>query len=133
LSDASIQAHRAVAVADTVPQGQGVTIGLLPGQDVFTVPSMALKRDAQLRGLGVGFLPEPLARPHIEAGHLVACEVQRPQRSGKLGYAWREAPGETAETADKRALQWWLKALAQPQTRHALLGQSSTTTHSSSV
>jgi DNA-binding transcriptional LysR family regulator len=133
LSDASIQAHRAVAVADTVPQGQGVTIGLLPGQDVFTVPSMALKRDAQLRGLGVGFLPEPLARPHIDAGRLVVCEVQRPQRSGKLGYAWREAPGEAAETADKRALQWWLKALAQPQTRHALLGQSSTTTHSSSV
>ena len=74
----------------------------------------------------MGCLPEPLARPHIEAGQLVACEVQRPQRSGKLGYAWREAPGEAAETADKRALQWWLKALDLPHTRSALLGQSST-------
>ena len=133
LSDASIQSHRAVAVADSVPQGQGVTIGLLPGQDVFSVPSMALKLDAQLRGLGVGFLPEPLAMPHIKAGHLVACDVQRPQRSGKLGYAWREAPGEAAETADKRALQWWRKALDQPHTRNALLGQSSTVQRAPSV
>lgn len=133
LSDAHIQAHRAVAVADSVPQGQGVTIGLLPGQDVFTVPGMALKLDAQLRGLGVGFLPEPLAQPHIAAGHLVACEVQRPQRSGKLGYAWREAPGESGRTADKRALQWWRKALDQPHTRSALLGQSSTVQRAPSV
>jgi DNA-binding transcriptional LysR family regulator len=133
LSDASIQAHRAVAVADSVPQGQGVTIGLLPGQDVFTVPTMALKLDAQLRGLGVGFLPEPLAAPHIAAGRLVACEVQRPQRSGKLGYAWREAPGKAAETADKRALQWWRKALDQVHTRSALLGQSSSVQRAPSV
>jgi DNA-binding transcriptional LysR family regulator len=133
LSDAHIQAHRAVAVADSVPQGQGVTIGLLPGQDVFTVPSMALKLDAQLRGLGVGFLPEPLAQPHIAAGRLVACEVQRPQRSGKMGYAWREAPGEAAKSADKRALQWWRQALDQPHTRNALLGQSSTVQPAPSV
>ncbi len=133
LSDASIQAHRAVAVADSVPQGQGVTIGLLAGQDVFTVPSMALKLDAQLRGLGAGFLPLPLAKPHIEKGELVACAVQRPQRSGQIGYAWREAPGESAEVANKRALQWWLHALSSDQTRSALLGEASTTKPAPSV
>ncbi len=124
LSDATIQAHRAVAVADSVPQGQGVTIGLLAGQDVFTVPSMALKLDAQLRGLGAGFLPLTLAKPHIDKGELVACAVLRPQRSGQLGYAWREAPGESAEVANRRALQWWLNALSPVHTRTALLGES---------
>lgn len=124
LSDATIQAHRAVAVADSVPQGQGVTIGLLAGQDVFTVPSMALKLDAQLRGLGAGFLPLTLAKPHIDKGELVACAVLRPQRSGQLGYAWREAPGESVEVANRRALQWWLNALSPVHTRTALLGES---------
>jgi DNA-binding transcriptional LysR family regulator len=90
LSDEVLQAHRAVAVADSIPQGNGITIGLLAGQDVFTVPTMAAKLDAQLRGLGAGFLPEPMARPFIATGALVALQVKRQQRSGQLGYAWRE-------------------------------------------
>ena len=79
------------------------------------------------------FLPLPLAQPHIEKGALVACEVQRPQRSGQIGYAWREAPGESAEVANKRALQWWLQTLLSDQTRSALLGEPSTTRPAPSV
>ena len=124
LSDAVIRAHRAVAVADSIPQGNGITIGLLAGQDVFTVPSMSAKLDAQLRGMGAGFLPEPMARPYIERGELVACQVLRPQRSGHIGYAWRQSPQGQSGPNDERALQWWLTRLSQPQTRQALLGQS---------
>ncbi|MEY4676037.1 MAG: hypothetical protein RLZZ470_544 [Pseudomonadota bacterium] len=126
LSDAVIQAHRAVAVADSIPQGNGVTIGLLAGQDVFTVPNMAAKLDAQLRGLGAGYLPEPLARPFIKAGALKECSVLRPQRSGQMGYAWRESAQAKGQAAGGgRALQWWLAQLSQPITRAALLGQAS--------
>ena len=124
LSDAVIRAHRAVAVADSIPQGNGITIGLLAGQDVFTVPSMSAKLDAQLRGMGAGFLPEPMARPYIERGELVACQVLRPQRSGHIGYAWRQSPQGQSGPNGERALQWWLNRLSQPQTRQALLGQS---------
>ena len=124
LSDADVRAHRAVAVADSVPQGIGITIGLLAGQDVFTVPSMSAKLDAQLRGMGAGFLPEPMARPYIERGELVACQVLRPQRSGHIGYAWRQSPEGQSGTTGARALQWWLTRLSQPQTRLALLGQA---------
>ena len=124
LSDAVIRAHRAVAVADSIPQGNGITIGLLAGQDVFTVPSMSAKLDAQLRGMGAGFLPEPMARPYIERGELVACQVLRPQRSGHIGYAWRQSPQGQSASNGERALQWWLNRLTQPQTRQALLGQS---------
>lgn len=115
--DAQIMLHRAVAVADSVQRGSGVTSGLLGGQDVFTVPGMQEKLDAQLRGLGGGFLPEYLARPHIAAGRLVEKRMQRATRMIPMRYAWRcSTPG-----AEGRALQWWLQQLVNPATRQALL------------
>ena len=117
LRDALLRDHRAVAVADSVQRGGGVTIGLLGGQDVFTVPSMAAKLDAQLRGLGCGFVPEPMARPFLETGRLVAKRVERPARVVRVGYAWRGAGG----ASQGRALQWWLGQLESQATRTALL------------
>ncbi len=115
LPDELLQKHRAVAVADSVQHGTAITLGLLAGQDVLTVPSMRAKLDAQLRGLGGGFVPEPMARPYVESGRLVVKEVQRPARRPRMSYAWRSNP------APGRALQWWLDQLERPATRHALL------------
>src|SRR3990167_3889338 len=56
LKDELVRQHRAVAVADTITRGGGLTFGLLGGQDVFTVATMQDKLDAQLRGLGSGFV-----------------------------------------------------------------------------
>ncbi|GAB3776618.1 LysR family transcriptional regulator [Ramlibacter monticola] len=111
--------HRAVAVADSAQQrANALTYGLLAGQDVLTMPNMRAKLDAQLRGLGGGFLPEPLARPYIEAGRLVAREIQRgSRRTIRLSYAWRNA----GALGPGRALQWWLAQLESPTTRTALL------------
>lgn len=118
LSDEQLQAHRAVAVADSVQRGGSLTFGLLAGQDVFTVASMHDKLEAQLRGLGGGFVPECMARPHIEAGRLVVKKTERPPRTVRVSYAWR---GGT-EGQRGRALQWWLQQLESPATRNALLG-----------
>ena len=71
LSDEVVRQHRAVAVADSLRSGSGMTFGLLGGQDVFTVSTMQAKLDAHLRGLGCGFLPEPMARPFLQTGRLV--------------------------------------------------------------
>ncbi len=117
LTDAMLMQHRAVAVADSVQRGSGLTVGLMGGQNIFTVPGMQEKLDAQLRGLGVGFLPEYLARPHITAGRLVEKRVQRPTRTVTPSYAWRRHDDLPAG----RALQWWLEQLARPATRQALL------------
>lgn len=114
--DAVIRQHRAIAVADSVQRGGGITVNLLGGQDVLTVPGMSAKLDAQLRGLGGGFLPEYLARPYILTGRLVVKRVQRPARVPRLSYAWRDTGASQG-----RALQWWLKQLENPLTRHALL------------
>jgi len=115
ISDELRQQHRAIAVADSVQRGTGATIGLLAGQDVLTVPSMAAKLDAQLRGLGGGFVPEPMARPYLERGTLVARQVQRSARVARMSYSWRTTP------PPGRALQWWLQQLESTATRRALL------------
>lgn len=117
LSDSALMPHRAVAVADSIQRGSGLTVGLLGGQDIFTVPGMQEKLAAQLRGIGGGFLPEHLARPHIKAGHLIEKQVRGAERRVPLSYAWRSV----AAAAEGRALQWWLKQLGHTITRKALL------------
>ena len=67
LSDAQLQPHRVVAVADSTQRGRSVSLGILPGQDVLTVPTMQHKLEAQLRGLGGGFLPLSLAQQRDKA------------------------------------------------------------------
>lgn len=119
LSDLVIQQHRIVALADSSRRKETVTFGILAGQDVLTVTTMADKLDAQIRGVGCGFVPEPMARPYIEAGRLIARITERPVRTPKISYAWRTPtrgqPG--------LALTWWLKALSHAATRDALLSR----------
>jgi molybdate transport repressor ModE-like protein len=133
ISDEQLQRHRAVAVADTTLRGNGLSIGLLGGQDVLTVPTMQHKLEAQLRGLGCGFLPECMAQPYVAAGRLVVKTVDRPRSPVAMSYAWRGAsspgpkkagpggPAAVAPGAPGRALSWWLAQLASPQTQGALL------------
>jgi DNA-binding transcriptional LysR family regulator len=118
LGDEQLVRQRAVAVADTAQRLTPVTVNLLPGQDVLTVPSMRAKLEALLRGLGCGFLPEPLARPHLEAGRLVQKAIHNGERIATLHYAWRNERGAAGLG---RALQWWLERLESPVTRRALI------------
>lgn len=123
LRDEVIQKHRAVAVADSIPQGSGQTFGLLSGQDVFTVPSMRDKLDAQLRGMGGGNVPRCMAAPYIASGRLIAKKTERPQRSAPMHYAWRQA----SSAHQGRALHWWLSQLESEPTRTALIEGHRTT------
>lgn len=120
LSDDLLRSQRAVAVADSIHHGKGQTIGLLGGQPVLTVPDMRSKLLAQIKGLGIGFLPEPLARPYIDAGLLIEKRVERPERKAALQCVWRDTPRQRPG----KALDWWIKALSRPATRRGLLGRS---------
>ncbi|RYF75984.1 MAG: LysR family transcriptional regulator [Comamonadaceae bacterium] len=117
ISDATMRGHRAVAAADSSRLGPSMTVNLVGGQDVLTVPTMHSKLTAQLHGLGGGFLPEPMARPYIEAGHLVELRTERDLPPRSLHVAWRVrsagSPG--------RALAWWLAQCERDTTRTALL------------
>jgi DNA-binding transcriptional LysR family regulator len=124
LADEDIQRHRAVAVADSAQRLSPATYNLLGGQDVLTVASMQAKLEAQLRCLGCGFLPEPLARTHIRNGVLVAKSVQRGNPQARMSYAWRaDAVGQPHKPPQGLALQWWLRQLDSASTRHALLAR----------
>ena len=122
LSDLQIGAHRAVAVADSAQRMSRITVNLLPGQDVLTVPTMAAKAEALLRCLGCGFVPEPQVRDHLRAGRLVARAVQRARAPARFGYAWRAAAMPQPRRAPQGlGLKWWLDQLKSPTTRLALL------------
>jgi DNA-binding transcriptional LysR family regulator len=118
LGDELLVQHRAVAVADTAQRLTPITVNLLPGQDVLTVPNMRAKLEAQLRGLGCGFVPEPMARAHLEAGHLVRKATARAAAVARLFYAWR---AERGPLGLGRALAWWLRQLDSGATRQALI------------
>jgi DNA-binding transcriptional LysR family regulator len=125
ISDLELVRHRAVAVADSAQRLAPLTFNLLPGQDVLTVSSMQLKIEALLRCMGCGFIPEPMIREHIAAGHLVVKAVQRVGRKPTFGYAWRtpdaRAPGAARKPQLGQALRWWLGQLEHATTRTALL------------
>lgn len=116
LSDAVLRQHRMVAVADSARRGAGLTVGILGGQDIFTVSTLQAKIDAQVRGLGAGFVPEPWVRNHLRAGTLIAKKVQRPARRALGHYAWLDNAAQRG-----KALQWWLAQLQHAATRSALL------------
>ncbi len=118
LKNESIALHRAVAVADSARRGPTITVGLLPGQRVLTVDDMQSKLEAQLRGLGCGFLPQCMAQPYIDTGRLVVKRTPRANRSAKLSYGWR-APAHEGQIG--KALAWWAAQLQSATTRNALL------------
>ena len=102
-----------------VPRGGGLTVRLLPGQEAMTVPDMPAKIDAQLRGLGVGFLPTCLAQPYIDTGRLVVKQIEHGEHKLQFCYAWRKS----GKAGQGRALRWWLEQLTSPVTRAALLAE----------
>ncbi len=116
LSDAQLAQYRMVAVADSVQRGSGMTIGLQGGQDVFTVPDMPSKLQAQQRGLGVGYLPQSLAEASVQQGLLVVKQTER-SRTSTVHAAWRDSRLSPAG----HALLWWTAQLDKPATRQALL------------
>jgi DNA-binding transcriptional LysR family regulator len=127
ISDTELLKHRAVAVADSAQRLAPITVNILPGQDVLTVSSTQAKIEAQIRCMGCGYIPEPMARPHVEAGRLVVKQVERTRQPAQMGYAWRSGLGgkQRKRLPMGLALQWWLNQLESPATRRALLERHS--------
>lgn len=109
-----LQAHRAITAADSARNLPPRTTGLVSGQDRLTVPSLQSKTAAHVAGLGVGYLPEHLARPLLADGRLVAREVQEPKPMAQVWIAWRPRGAG-------RALRWFLERLGDEKRRAALI------------
>ena len=117
VNDELLMPHRMVALADSARQMTPMTISLLPGQDVLTVPSMALKIDAQIRGLGCGYLPKSSIKEALAQGQLVQKSRSPERLPALLSYAWRVSGREPG-----LALRWWLARLSSARTKSALIG-----------
>lgn len=117
LSKAAIQAHYAIVVGDTSRYIAPQTRGLLQSQDMLIMPTMQAKIDAQIRGLGCGYVPRALADPYLAQGLLLARETESGHPLPEsLVVAWNK-------TARGEALKWWLKQLNAPRLRAAMLGE----------
>ena len=114
LSEATILKYRAVSVADSSRNLPVRTVGLLSGQDVLTVPSMAAKVAAHIAGLGVGFLPLQIAEQEALSGRLSVLKVEINKPGGETVIAWR--PNRTG-----KALRWFIRQFQDPGTIQSLL------------
>lgn len=116
LTSRDIAAHCAVVVADTSRDLPPRTRGLLNRQPRIVMPDMQAKLEAQLRGLGCGYLPLTLAAPYVAQGRLVVCPTDDAIAPNEtVMYAWAaRQPGA--------ALAWWLDKLRSPRLCERLLG-----------
>jgi DNA-binding transcriptional LysR family regulator len=102
-----ILAHRAVVVADSSRNLPPRTTGLLSGQSTLTVGDAAAKLQAQVMGLGVGYLPSCLATAAAARGDLVIRRTEEPKVSQMLFLAWRT-------THKGKALKWFVDQINVP-------------------
>lgn len=105
LKNTDILAYRSISAADTSRNLPPRTSGILIGQDVLTVADMRAKLRAQIRGLGVGYLPRNLAERHAAQGELVIKQVAEPKPEVMSHLAWCSDGG--------KAQQWLLQRFAQ--------------------
>lgn len=109
LSSSDIIQYRAVAAADSSQNLPPRTSGILSGQDVLTVHNMETKLEAQLMGIGVGYLPKNLALAYVAKGKLVIKEVDESKHTAPSYLAWRRNPNKEIG----KAQQWLLKHFEQ--------------------
>lgn len=109
LHNEAIIQYRAVAAADSSRNLPPRTSGILSGQDVLTVPDMQSKLEAQMAGLGVGYLPINLAQHHAKLGRLVIKQVAESKTLAPTFLAWSNSRGKPMG----KAQQWMLKQLSQ--------------------
>jgi len=102
----AISAYPTIVVADSSLSAPGRSSGLLESRQMVRVTTMSAKLEAQMLGVGVGFLPRHLASEAITKGQLCAlpCNVPRPDMP--LYMAWRK-------DNKGKALAWFAAELAQ--------------------
>lgn len=98
-----IRRHTMVAAADSSRQLPPRSAGLQSGQPVLTMPDMQSKLQAQLLGLGCGFLPLHWVHGHVQRGELIMKQVQEPRPPALAHCAWRNESGGRAR---QRVLDW---------------------------
>ena len=102
---AAIKAFPTIVVGDSSLTAPGRSSGLLESRQVIRVANASAKIQAQVMGVGVGFVPRHLIREEVKRGDLVLLECTVPRPKAPLYMAWRK------ENTGK-ALGWFVNAFA---------------------
>lgn len=97
---AAIAAFPTIVIADSSLSSPGRSSGLLESRQIIRVPNAAAKIQAQLMGVGVGFLPKHLIQNEIQREELVILDCTVPRPNIPLYIAWRK-------NNSGKALQWF--------------------------
>jgi len=99
-----VRQYRAVVVRDTSRHTAGTDLRVLDEQKILSVHDFGAKVQAQLAGLGCGYLPRYLAEPHLASGMLVERRLESETRRDRAYLAWNE-------NATGNAALWWRENL----------------------
>lgn len=101
---AAIAAFPTIVIADSSINSPGRSSGLLESRQIIRVPNAAAKIQAQLMGVGVGFLPKHLIQNEIQREELVVLDCTVPRPNIPLYIAWRK-------NNSGKALKWFVSAV----------------------
>lgn len=100
---AAIQAFPTIVVADSSLSAPARSSGLLESRQIIRVAHADAKIQAQMMGVGVGFLPKHLIGQEIQRGDLIVLDCAVPRPNIPLYIAWRKHNSG-------KALQWFVEA-----------------------
>jgi len=104
LTKADIQKFRAVVIRDSSQQLPTLTQRVFDKQTILRVATMQHKIDAQIKGLGVGFLPRHRIQKQLDNGHLVVLPLAEEIPQTPLHLVWKS-------NNKGKALRWFINKL----------------------
>ncbi len=103
-----ISQYPSIVVSDSSRALAGREAGLFESKQKIKVSSMASKVEAQIQGIGTGFLPVHVARPYLESGDLIAKTTSIPRTSMPIYVA-------THKTKSGKALDWFMREVTNKE------------------
>lgn len=103
---AAIQAFPTIVAADSSLTAQGRSSGLLESRQTIRVANASAKIQAQIMGVGVGFLPRHLVKDELQNGDLIALDCAVPRPNVPVYMAWRKG-------CEGKALAWFVEQNVQ--------------------
>lgn len=100
----TLQQFTSIFARDSAQRYTNQSTNLSHETNCITFSSMELKRQAQIAGLGIGFLPFSLIKEDIKKGRLVIKTVQRSRPEGLFYLGWNNEKSAKAQ-------QWIIKQI----------------------
>jgi DNA-binding transcriptional LysR family regulator len=113
-----LTAYPMIIISDTSVDTVKRTSGIVSQQPKIIVQTMDDKIAAQVKGLGVGYVPLPRVQYLIDQELLVKIDlVHHTKKKGEFKIAWVNQP-------ESRTLNWFLEALSREEVKELIIGEN---------